>query len=102
MEFDNWYTAPAVGFRDALDYYQQSSASQFIHAICTPTTIIASKDDPLVPFAMFDDERVSYPSCVRLIATDQGGHVGFISRVDEDPDSRWLDWRVIEMVSALG
>ena len=102
LEFDNWFTASAVGFRDALDYYQKSSASQFIPAISTPTTIIASRDDPLVPFAMFDDKRVSYPSCVRLVATDQGGHVGFIGRVDGDPDSRWLDWRVIEMVSPQG
>lgn len=98
-EFDDWYTAPAVGFRDAIDYYQQSSAAQFIPAICTPTSIIASKDDPLVPFAMFDAVRVSYPSQVKLIATDGGGHVGFVSRNEEDPDSRWLDWRIIEMVS---
>jgi len=98
-EFDDWYTAPAVGFRDALDYYRQSSAAQFIPAIGTPTTIIASKDDPLVPFAMFDPKRVFYPSSVRLIATDGGGHVGFVGRADGDPDSRWLDWRVINMVA---
>jgi len=97
-EFDDWYTAPAVGFRDALDYYQQSSAAQFIPTIQTSTSIIASKDDPLVPFAMFDAERVAYPSCVRLIATDGGGHVGFVGRNEGDPDSRWLDWRVVEMV----
>lgn len=98
-EFDDWYTAPALGFRDALDYYQQSSAAQFIPAIRTPTSIIASKDDPLVPFGMFDTERISYPACVRLLATDGGGHVGFLSRAAGAPDCRWLDWRVIEMVS---
>jgi predicted alpha/beta-fold hydrolase len=98
-EFDDWYTAPAVGFRDALDYYRQSSAAQFIPAIRTPTSIIASKDDPLVPFAMFAADRVDYPSCVRLMATDAGGHVGFVGRSEGDPDSRWLDWRVVEMVS---
>lgn len=97
-EFDEWYTAPAVGFRDALDYYTQSSSAQFIPAIRTPTSIIASKDDPLVPFAIFADDRVDYPACVQLIATDSGGHVGFVGRSEGDPDSRWLDWRVVEMV----
>lgn len=98
-EFDEWYTAPAVGFRDALDYYTQSSAAQFVPAIRIPTAIIASKDDPLVPFAMFAEERVAYPACVRLIATDSGGHVGFVGSNESDPDSRWLDWRVVEMVA---
>lgn len=98
-EFDDWYTAPAVGFRDALDYYTQSSAAQFVPAIQTPTAIIASKDDPLVPFSMFAEDLVAYPACVRLIATDSGGHVGFVGRSETDPDSRWLDWRVVEMVA---
>ena len=98
-EFDDWYTAPAAGFRDAFDYYTQSSSAQFLPAIAVPTAIIASKDDPLVPFAMFDADRVAYPECVRLIATDSGGHVGFVGRSEGDPDSRWLDWRVVEMVS---
>lgn len=98
-EFDDWYTAPAVGFRDALDYYTRSSAAQFVPAIRTPTAIIASKDDPLVPFAMFAADRVAYPACVRLIATDSGGHVGFVGSNAGDPDAHWLDWRVVEMVS---
>lgn len=97
-EFDDWYTAPAVGFRDALDYYQQSSAGPLIPAIRVATTLIASKDDPLVPFAMFAADRVAYPACVRLLATESGGHVGFVSRGEGDPDSHWLDWRVVEMV----
>jgi len=97
-EFDDWYTAPAVGFRDALDYYTQSSSAQFIPAIRTPTAIIASKDDPLVPFSIFADDRVDYPACVRLIATDSGGHVGFVGRSEGDPDSRWLDWRVVDLI----
>lgn len=98
-EFDDWYTAPAIGCRDALDYYTQASAAQFLPAIQTPTAIIASKDDPLVPFSMFAEDLVAYPACVRLIATDSGGHVGFVGRSESDPDSRWLDWRVVEMVA---
>ncbi len=98
-EFDDWFTAPAIGCRDALDYYTRSSAAQFIPAIRTPTTIITSADDPLVPFAMFAADRVAYPDTVRLVATERGGHVGFVGRKGVDPDTRWLDWRVVEIVT---
>lgn len=99
-EFDDWYTAPASGFRDALDYYERSSAAPLIPSIRVPTTIVASRDDPLVPFSMFAADRVAYPACVRLVATDHGGHVGFWGRGEQDPDARWLEWRVVEMVTA--
>jgi predicted alpha/beta-fold hydrolase len=99
--FDDWFTAPAIGYRDAHDYYRHASAAQFIPAIDTPTTIITSRDDPLVPFWMFSSERVAYPACVRLVATDHGGHVGFVGKKGLDPDSRWLDWRVVEIVTGM-
>ena len=99
--FDDWFTAPAIGFRDAHDYYRHSSAAPFIPAIDTPTTINTSRDDPLVPFWMFSSDRVTYPDCVRLIATDHGGHVGFVGKKGLDPDSRWLDWRVVEIVTGM-
>ncbi|MFM7250199.1 MAG: YheT family hydrolase [Planctomycetaceae bacterium] len=97
--FDDWFTAPAIGCRDAVDYYRRSSAAQFIPAIRVPTTIITSRDDPLVPFGMFAADRVAYPPAVRLVATDHGGHVGFVGRKGIDPDTRWLDWRVVEIVT---
>lgn len=97
--FDDWFTAPAIGCRDARDYYERSSAAPFIPAIRVPTTIITSRDDPLVPFTMFAADRVAYPPAVRLVATDHGGHVGFVARKGVDPDERWLDWRVVEIVT---
>lgn len=97
--FDDWFTAPAIGCRDAAEYYRRASAAQFIPDIRVPTTIITSRDDPLVPFEMFAAERVAYPDCVRLMATDHGGHVGFVGRRGIDPDTRWLDWRVVEIVT---
>ena len=97
--FDDWFTAPAIGYRDAHDYYRHASAAQFLPTIRTPTTIITSRDDPLVPFWMFSPVRVAYPQSVRLVATDHGGHVGFVGKKGDDPDVRWLDWRVVEIVT---
>ena len=50
---------------------------------------------------MFSSDRVAYPDCVRLVATDHGGHVGFVGKKGLDPDSRWLDWRIVEIVTGL-
>jgi predicted alpha/beta-fold hydrolase len=98
-QFDDWFTAPALGYRDALDYYRHESAAGFIPEIRVPTRIITTRDDPFVPFEMFAAERVAYPDTVRLVATEQGGHVGFIGRAPGDPDSRWLDWRVVALIA---
>ncbi len=36
LEFDNIYTAPAHGFKDALDYYKKNSSLQFLPNIQIP------------------------------------------------------------------
>ena len=101
-EFDDWYTAPMSGFPDAKTYYARCSAAQFIPQIRTPTTIITSRDDPMVPVEMFAQDRVRYPEFVRLAIANGGGHVGYIARAGIDPDVHWLDWRVVELVAGIG
>ena len=36
LAFDNIYTAPAHGFKDAYDYYEKSSSLQFLSNIKKP------------------------------------------------------------------
>ena len=100
FEFDDWYTAPMSGFPDAPTYYAKCSAAQFIPQIKTPTTIITSHNDPMVPVEMFSSEQVVYPESVRLHIVNGGGHVGYISRPGLDPDVHWLDWRVVDLITA--
>ena len=99
-EFDDWYTAPMSGFPNADTYYAKCSAAQFVPFIQTPTTIITSRNDPMVPVEMFSPDRVRYPAAVRLAIANGGGHVGYIARAGLDPDVHWLDWRVVELVTA--
>ena len=49
--FDDTYTAPDAGFKDAADYYAQSSALNVVSHIAIPCLLITAKDDPLVPFS---------------------------------------------------
>ncbi len=93
-EFDNGFTAPVSGFGDAANYYRQASSAQFAQSIRQPTLVIASRDDPLVPWRPF--LAIKNAPGVRLEITDRGGHLGFVGRAGLDPDRRWLDWRIVE------
>ena len=48
-QFDEVYTAPHFGFRDATDYYHRASAMRVIDRIRVPALIITAEDDPFVP-----------------------------------------------------
>jgi predicted alpha/beta-fold hydrolase len=100
-EFDNHFTAPHGGFPDAASYYQHSSALPRIPFIRVPTVILTAADDPMVPVDMFHEHRTSWPESVQLAITPGGGHLGYVGSGHGDPDSRWLDWRIVELVSSL-
>ena len=48
-QFDETYTAPHHGFRDASDYYQRASAMRVVANIRVPALILTAEDDPFVP-----------------------------------------------------
>ena len=99
-EFDDRFTAPLNGFRDAEDYYQRCSAKPLLPNIRIPTLILTAADDPLVPSAMFDD--VNTPDCIQLLKTPHGGHMGYVGRGGVDPDRRWMDWRIVDWITLAG
>jgi predicted alpha/beta-fold hydrolase len=94
QEFDDRITAPLAGFRDSLDYYQRASAAPLLGRIDVPTTILAAADDPLIPVRMFS--RPDLSPRVQVHVTRHGGHLGYIAAASDDPDRRWLDWRVVD------
>jgi uncharacterized protein len=94
-EFDDRITARYCGFRDAADYYAQSSAMRVIGSIREPTLIVTAEDDPVVPFAMFAHEALRGNANISVIATRRGGHCAFISQ--EGGEERfWAEARVVE------
>lgn len=98
--FDDAYTAPLAGFRDADDYYTSCSTYQKLAPITVPTALITAKDDPLIPFQMFTESRLS--SAIELFPTEYGGHIGYLGVQGVDPDRWWLDWRIVEYITGLG
>lgn len=92
-DFDVAYTAPVGGFKDVDEYYQTSSSSHFLDNIFVPTTILSAKDDPFVPFEIFERTRMSL--CVSTVLPEGGGHMGYISKNKlPSGDRRWMDYYV--------
>lgn len=79
-EFDDKITAKYCGFRDAVDYYTQSSALRVVKEIVVPTMIVTAQDDPFVPFGSFSNPALASNPHIRLTAPQHGGHCAFISR----------------------
>lgn len=79
-DFDNLITGPLHGFRDAHDYYFQSSSIRFIDKIMVPTLLLSSKDDPFLPPSVLDRVReiAQDNQSLSLEFTRRGGHVGWV------------------------
>jgi predicted alpha/beta-fold hydrolase len=88
FDFDNRFTAPAFGFGDAPNYYATQSAIRFLAGIRLPVLMVQAKDDPMIPFPIFFTPDVKENPWIELIATDHGGHLGYIAR---QKPRFWLD-----------
>jgi predicted alpha/beta-fold hydrolase len=96
-EFDERYTAPHGGFRDAADYYARSSSLPLIPRIRVPTLIIHAEDDPFIPFDSLRHPSVRANPNVILLAPRHGGHVGFVADGNTPGEDRfWAENRLIE------
>jgi len=102
-EYDERYTAPAYGFEDAEDYYRQSSAVSILGDVQVPTVIMASRDDPLVPFETLQSEERRANPYLRFVATDRGGHCAFVGKSASpgDQDGFWAENRIIQFCQYL-
>jgi predicted alpha/beta-fold hydrolase len=96
-DFDENFTALSNGFKNADDYYSQSSSMRVASQIRVPTLIIHSLDDPFIPFEPMRDSAFSANPNLLIIATERGGHVAFIAAsANGDVDRFWGENRVIE------
>jgi predicted alpha/beta-fold hydrolase len=97
-EFDEIYTAPDGGFRDAADYYEQTAARNVLSSIGIPTLIMTSRDDPFIPYEMFENHGLISNPWIHLMAPVYGGHCGFLQRHLTHEDVFWAENRIIEFI----
>jgi hypothetical protein len=78
--YDDRYTAPLHGFRDAMDYYEKASSKPYLPEISVPVMIINALDDPFLGHGCYpDEEEIKVNECIDWVITEFGGHVGFSS-----------------------
>jgi predicted alpha/beta-fold hydrolase len=95
-EFDNLYTAPIHGFRDAEEYWEKSSARQYLEGIRVPALLLNACDDPfLTPESLPYAEAEKNPQLF-FEAPRSGGHVGFIDMASNF--RRWHESRSLEFL----
>ncbi|WP_405384620.1 YheT family hydrolase [Maribacter sp. LLG6340-A2] len=76
-DFDDIYTSKAHGFKDAMDYYTQSSSLQFLQDIKVPTLIINALNDSFLGPECYPVDIAKSHKYVFLELPKYGGHVGF-------------------------
>jgi predicted alpha/beta-fold hydrolase len=99
IDFDNAYTAPAFGYRDAFDYYTHASANRHLHRIQVPTLVVHAQDDPFIPFKVFSHPAFNENPHLQLLAPRFGGHVAFLSR--EKPRF-WAEEQALRFCDGMG
>lgn len=79
-DFDDFYTARIFGFGTADHYYRTQSSNQFLEHIRIPTLLVQAKDDPMIPFSIYDHPAIHGNPFLKLVAVEHGGHLGFLAR----------------------
>lgn len=83
-EFDDKYTAPLHGFKDAEDYYARVSSKQFIPYIKLPTLLVNAQNDPFLSKECYPVQEAEGNPNFYLEMPEEGGHVGFTEDFRKD------------------
>ncbi len=96
-EFDDKYTSKINGFRNATDYYTQSSSVQYIPKITIPALLVNAKDDSFLSESCYPIALAKSSDRFFLETPKNGGHVAFIEFND---DRRyWIEKRLFSFFS---
>jgi uncharacterized protein len=97
-EFDETYTAPYFGFRNAEDYYHRASAMRVIDRVQVPALVITAEDDPFVPSEPFRQPAVTGNPHIDLRISAHGGHCGFVGPRSGMDDGYWAENQIVDFL----
>ena len=100
-EFDETFTAPYFGFRNAEDYYHRASAMRVIDRVHVPALVITAEDDPFVPSTPFRDPKLTGNLHIHLRISAHGGHCGFVGEKSPTDDGYWAENQIVEFLSRI-
>ena len=97
-DFDNVVTAPLFGFKNAEDYYRQSSSKQFLSRITVPTLLINALDDTFLSQSCYPETEAQKNNKLFLEIPKYGGHVGFNTQLSPYK-SLWSEKRITQFIA---
>jgi len=96
-DYDNLYTAPAHGFKNAEDYWEKSSSKPCLPKIKIPTLMVSALDDTFLSKSCYPFEIAKNHNSLYLETPKYGGHVGFNSKIFSK-NGFWLEKRILEFL----
>ncbi|PIB34593.1 hypothetical protein BFP72_03790 [Reichenbachiella sp. 5M10] len=96
--FDEVYTAPIHGFRNARHFYKTASSDLHYASIKTPSLIVNAINDPMLGESCYPYAACRQNSFLTLETPRCGGHVGFSLR---GKDYSWMDVRAFEYINSF-
>lgn len=89
IDFDEYFTAPIFGFKDAYHYYEETESLNLLKNIQGDCSILVANDDPIVDYNSFDNPITL--GKVQLYLTQGGGHIGFLGYSSKVESPFWMD-----------
>lgn len=100
IEFDDAYTAPLHGYKNARDYYDRCSSLNFLKSITIPTLVVNTLNDPFLSKECFPVAELANHPFVRLEVYNRGGHVGFAQF--NSGGIYWSEQRALDWITTHG
>lgn len=97
MEFDDQYTAPIHGFKNAIDYYSSCSSINFLPGISQHTLIVNAANDPFLSSDCYPIAMLANHEHVKLEIPETGGHVGFAQF--NEGRKYWSEIRALQFIT---
>lgn len=95
-QFDDQFTAPLAGYKDAEDYWYKASCIRELDQISIPTLIISAEDDPILGPECYPYQEARANAFILLEIPKRGGHVGFMQRPNQA--EYWHERKAVEFL----
>jgi predicted alpha/beta-fold hydrolase len=96
-EFDDRFTGPVHGFRDAEDYWTSCSSIYFIPTIEHPALLVSAQDDTFLSESCYPFDLARDHKYFHFEDPKRGGHVGFVT-VNRD-GYYWTEKRTFDFLN---
>jgi hypothetical protein len=95
-DFDDRYTAPIHGFKNAEDYWKKCSSGPILRNILIPTLLVNARNDPFLGETCYPVKEAELNPNFFLEIPESGGHVGFVTF--NQNGEYWSETRAISFI----